>query len=460
MQYNKSQNYELNSSEKIVLETIRKNDYSLRSKIVEKSNLPWTTVSTAINLLIDKQWVVGKKENGKEIIFLKQFQAYYIGISIGSSNVKVSLTAMSCEEIKDNNSNNEKFILDITKKFKQNIPNNIYCANSPINKDLSRALWCFVTPDNYVELSNLLSDICKILLQQAADMKMNIPSICFVLPGDIDVKNQTIVVSKYSNLTIKASNIESFLDNEVLNIIKKQNISLYIDHNVKASTSYELSCIAKDSNSQFYGNLAVIYLGYGLGMGITINGQLYRGENGSNLAGQFGHININRVSDNFIKSYFEKSELNNCISTQTLESAESLENILREDVLFKLVDEDYDSQKDDKEKMKRRYKETMISDLEERLLKYDSIYRKRFAYYLGTSICNVVKLLSINTFVFSGKLAALYPAFKIELQYVIMKNNCHTNINISVSKNGEFSAALGAAEMAYRNTFDIMGNLE
>lgn len=40
-----------------MIETIRKNDNSLKSKLVEKSNLPWATVTTAINSLYNKGWI-------------------------------------------------------------------------------------------------------------------------------------------------------------------------------------------------------------------------------------------------------------------------------------------------------------------------------------------------------------------------------------------------------------------
>lgn len=454
---NSSKLFELNSSEKTVLETIRKYDCSLKSRIVEKANLPWTTVATAITSLISKGWVIKEKKN-KDVFYLNSSKTHFIGISIGTSNIKISFTNLSCQELNANTESEKEFINNVTEDFKKIRLENAYDSKSPINSDLHRSLWCFVTPDNYVELSFLLSEICKVLLQQTIKYKMNVSSICFVFPGHIDIKSQTIVFSKYSNLVIQASNIQSLLDNDILNIINDLKIKLYIDHNVKASTSYELSSITKRLEDRFFGNLAVIYLGYGLGMGIALDGRLCRGENGSNLAGQFGHINMSIVSDTFIENYFHNMDLDSIKST-TIDNLKKLEDILREEILFKLVDQNYNNTYN-KEKIKKKYKETRISVLRDNLSEYDSIYRKKFAYYLGTAICNIVKILSINRFVFSGKLAELYPIFKVELQYVIMKNDCQTNIDIIISENGEFSASLGAAEMAYRNIFEIMDNLE
>lgn len=443
--------YVLNPSEKIVLETIRKNDYSLKSKIVEKANLPWTTVTTSITSLIGKQWVESIKDN-KEIIRLNYTKSYFIGIALGSSNIKVAITDMRCEELLSDELTQE-IILKITSDFERI---NNFCGERlfSYNKPNS-ALWCFVTPDNYVALSNILSKICNILLNRCSTI--NIAAICFVFPGHIDIKNQTIVESVYSSLVIQASNIESLLDYDVLYRIKERNIRLFIDHNVKTSTSYELSCIMKDYKLQFSGNLAVIYMGLGIGMGIVINGQLYRGGNQSNLAGQFGHIYVNKVSDRYIEDYF-RNQVNN-YGEYNGNASDTLENILRKDIFYKIIQDRTGINEEDEGELQKLYKSTSVCDLKDGLLKND-IFKQKIAYYLGNEICNIVKILSITSFVFSGKLAELYSAFKAELQYVIMKNNCQMNINIIVSNNGEFSAALGAAEMAYRNIFEIYGNLE
>lgn len=444
--------YGLNPSEKIVLETIRKNDYSLKSKIVEKANLPWTTVTTSINSLITKQWVEIIEENNKEFVQLNYNRVYFVGIAIGSSNIKISITDLRGQELFVDQSLKD-VVLGITMDFEK--LNRIYKEKVFSYHKPNSALWCFVTPDNFVELSNLLSKICDVLLTHCD--KINIASMCFVFPGHIDIKNQTIVESVYSNLVIQASNIESLLDYNILYRIKERNILLFIDHNVKTSTSYELSCIMKNSNFQFSGNLAVIYMGLGIGMGIVINRQLFRGGD-SNLAGQFGHICVNKVSDEYIKYYF-KEQVSSC-NKHIGDSLDTLENILRKDIFYEIVKKNNNINEDEtnEEKLRKLYKEASVLDLKNGLLE-NEIYRQKIAYYLGNEICNIVKILSISSFVFSGKLAELCSAFKAELHYVIMKNNCQMGINIIISKNGEFSAALGAAEMAYRNTFDIDGNL-
>lgn len=425
--------YNLTHSEKIVLETIRKNNNSLKSKIVEKSNLPWATVSTAINSLYNKEWInfYGDKN---ETVRLNSDKLFFIGISIGSSNIKISITNLMCEEIKERIN-----LIDITKKFSE-------FQGFKGQKEKS-ALWCFVTPNDYIKLSRLLSDICRVLLNYLDEL--TIASICFVFPGHIDIENQKIINSSYSKLQICASDIERILDSDVIEAIHSKNIHMYIDHNVKASAAYELSSIVKEENKDFFGNLAVIYLGLGLGMGIVINGQLYRGGS-SNLAGQLGHNHIQRVSDEYINDYFNNdTEKFNTYTGNDIE----LEEILKNDIFYKLLGFNND------EDGSQKYRETQVEDLKKLLLSSDSLYRKKLAYYLGNQICNVVRMLSINNFVFSGKLAALYPAFKAELQYVIMKNECQVNINFIVSKNGEYSASLGAAEMAYRNTFNILNTL-
>lgn len=429
--------YNLTHSEKIVLETIRKNNYSLKSKLVEKSNLPWATVSTAISSLYDKGWINYCGER-KETVRLDDSKLFFIGISIGSSNIKVSITNLMCEELNINNIPSS-FKVSVIKEFEK--LDNFDCQKG------DSALWCFVTPNDYVELSRLLSEICRILLN--CFNELTVASICFVFPGHIDIENQKIINSSYSKLQICASDIERILDSDIIEIIHSKNIHMYIDHNVKASAAYELSSIIKEDNKDFFGNLAVIYLGLGLGMGVVINGQLYRGGS-SNLAGQLGHNRVQKVSDKYINDYFnDDTEKFNTYTGNEIK----LEEILKNDIFYKLLGFK------DGEDGSQKYRETKVDDLKTLLVEDNSLYRKKLAYYLGNQICNVVRILSINNFVFSGKLAALYPAFKAELQYVIMKNECQININFIVSKNGEYSASLGAAEMAYRNTFNISNSL-
>lgn len=444
--------FDLNPSEKIVLDTIRRSIEPSKSRIVEKSNLPWATVTAAVNSLSEKELINCKSKDGRDKVELNTGN-YFIGISLGSSNIKVSITSMSCtmlssEEFEDGAS----IIKNITQRFMECIGYND-TKETLFNYKTDKAAWCFSTPDNYVEWSNLLSTITLILLEE---FNLNIVAMCFVFPGHIDINNQRIIESSYSNLVIKTTNIESLLDNKVLDKIKERNISLFIDHNVKAATSFELSNIIRNTNSYYSENLAVMYMGLGIGMGIVINGQLYRGGL-LNLAGQFGYVYVNKVSDEFILDYFNGAIENDkeyAYTVITKRESNTLENVLREDVFYKLLG------KNNEKSEKQRYKETYADKLRDKLSGSDDIYRKKIAYYLGNEICNVVRMLSFNTFVFSGKLAVLYPAFKAELQYVIMNNNCQNGVNIIVSENGEFSAALGAAEMAYRNKFGISGAIE
>lgn len=431
----------LSQPEKKVLESVRNNNCCLKREVVDDTALPWATASTAISGLINKGWIeYEENENGRGIVKINDQKAYFVGISAGSSNIKISIRAITNESL-ILNKKNKNVILNITESFRR-LEYILDCDYKGQYKD--DAMWCFVTPNNYVKYSELLSEICKTILVSCCDI-MPIAAICFVFPGHIDINSQTIVEVNYTDLIIKSTNIESLLDNEVIEIINTKNISLYVDHNVKACASYELLCISNKSKYSYCSNMAVLYLGLGIGMGIVLNGQIYRGGL-TNLSGQFGKNNVIRVSDEFINDYFnndikEFSEYNGS-------ELKTLEYILREDVFFKALGDT------DEETKFITYKSTKLEKLKSRILE-DSLYKKKIAYYLGNEICNIVKMLSINTFVLSGKLAELYPTFKMELQYVIMKSDCKINIEFIISENGEYSASLGAAEMAYRNTFQL-----
>ena len=439
-------NYELSSSEKTILNTIRKNNNIQKSSIVEKTNLPWSTVTSALQSLSQKGWIGFEKDGNRELVVLNSTSVYFVGVSVGSSNVKIVLTDLLCEKFINNNSNSKCEILNLSHNIELDFFNLSKDRGFSFKKDTNNCYrWCFVTPENYFDLSDLLTNICSIFLKHTENNNINLASICFVFPGTIDTNSQTIIKSRYSNQSIKETKIDYILDSSISNRLKQKNIRLYIDHNVKASTIFEYSDI-KRNNSIVPSNMAVVYLGIGLGIGIVINGTLIRGH--SNKAGQYGFLNISEYSDMYINDFFdnfEESEIKKNFENLTI-----LEEILRKDVFLSVLES---NESNDNKSIISIYKETSTDELSELINKSEAIFKKKLAFYLGLTISNIVKLLSIETFVFSGKLAKLYQVFQKELHFALMKFD--TPVKIIASSDGEYSAAYGASEIAFENLFDI-----
>ena len=446
--------YNLSASEKIILDTVRKHNNLMKSEIVELSNLPWATVSNSISSLIDKKLLETISIENRDTLCLIPDEKYFVGIAVGTSNIKIAISDIDCIPITNINNKTTNVINNINKKF------NLIFEKTLVQNNENVALWCISTPDSYVDLCSSLNNICKTILEET-DSCLNIVSMCFVFPGIIDIESQTIVKSNYSGLILKTSDIESILNDDIISDIKGKNILIRIDHNVKSCGFYELSEIEKENRINNKDNLAVLYLGTGLGVAFFVFSRLIRScsttkSNGvsgyNNESGQLGHIYISKMSDEYISNFFSTGEQTTHEKNVFLGN-DILENVLMDEVFFKLLNNNSSC---DRKEMKIKYKNTKAEELKKLLLQEESkLLRQKLAYYLGSQIINITKLLSINTFVLSGKLSELYPAFKSELQYVFMESDCPLNINIITSSNGEYSAALGALEIAYKNYFGI-----
>lgn len=441
-------NYDLSTAEKVLFETIRLNNNSNKSILVEKSNLPWSTVSSALSSLSKKGWIE-LTNNSRETVKLKCSSTHFLGISVGTSNIKVVLTNILCETIDNSIIEFQTINNNISEKF--NIELNEYKVDSDSNK----LMWCFKTPNDFIKLSQLLSDICEIVLNECEEI--TIASICFVFPGIIDSKNQKIIISNYSNQSIEATNIREILNTTVLELIDTRKIKLYIEHNVKASTLYEYSYLSKENFSDL-NYFSTIYLGFGIGIGNIINGMLIRGS--QNRAGQFGHTRIPIFTDEYIDSFYKDNKNNyklDCYSgsecMRAVVGCDTLENVLRKKVFYHAIDSEYVIKSDNEQEMRDKYKNTKLEILTSKI-NDNSNLKNTLAFYIGYAISEYTKIFPINTIVFSGKLSTIFEAIRTELKLTLMK--FHSDINMISSKNGEFSAALGAAEIAIKNTFELL----
>lgn len=444
-------NFELSASEKTLLETIRRYNNSNKSLLVEKSNLPWSTVSSSLTSLTKKGWIESGNGN-RETVRIANNLVHFLGVSVGTGNIKIVLTNILCEPISKTDNPFENIHNNISNRFEKLAEFKDYY----VNLDTINLMWCFRTPSNFIVLSDLLSHICDIILEECTEIK--IASICFVFPGVIDFVNQKIIVSNYSNQSIEATNIRDILSINTLKKIDHRNIMLCIEHNVKASTMYEFSCFNK-LNFSSSNNFSAIYLGFGIGIGSVINGALVRGA--ENKAGQFGYIRVPIFSDNYISKFYTDN-VHNFKSDDYIISSDSeqnnvkgygtLEKVLRNQVFYPAIKENKGLNDDNDNTLKEAYKSTPLDDLLA-YINHKEIYKYKLAFYLGFAISDYIKICSIDTIVFCGKLAKLFEIIRMELKWTIMKFHC--DVNMMSSKNGEFSAALGAAEIAYRKKFEI-----
>lgn len=234
---------ELNRS--IILDMIRKDGPLSRSEIAKRSNLSPTTVTTAVNDLIQDRLVsergTGVSNGGRKPILL-QFSPdnhYIIGISI--SNSKITIAEMN---------------LEARIRCKE-----VYSTRGHTGEQVISYLLELI--EYFINIINKPLDLCV--------------GVSVITQGIVDSKNGVIRYNpklKFENIPLKEL------------IEQKFNIKTWLDNDTNAYI------LAEKHFGLFnhYENMIYITIGEGLGAGIIVNGTINRGHNGG--AGEFGHTNI------------------------------------------------------------------------------------------------------------------------------------------------------------------------
>lgn len=144
-------------------------------------------------------------------------------------------------------------------------------------------------------LSTLAQEIEAVIDQSAVD-KSRIIGVGVGMPGFIDFKKGV----NYSFLELKDQTITQFLT-------QKLNLPVFIDNDSSLIGLAEL----KFGHARGRMNSTVLNISWGVGLGLVLNGELFRGHNG--FAGEFSHMPI-----------FNNNKLCSCGKTGCLETETSL----------------------------------------------------------------------------------------------------------------------------------------
>jgi predicted NBD/HSP70 family sugar kinase len=142
----------------------------------------------------------------------------------------------------------------------------------------------------------LLAEKIEEVIRKSAVDKTRIIGIGIGMPGFIDFKKGL----NYSFLEIKDKTITQYLSEKI-------NLPVYIDNDSSLIALGEL----KFGNARNKMDAMVINISWGVGLGLILNGELYRGHNG--FAGEFSHMPL-----------FNNNKLCSCGKTGCLETETSL----------------------------------------------------------------------------------------------------------------------------------------
>lgn len=404
-----------NKLEYTLINTIRRNPNLIKSVVASKLDTSWSTVSKVIkdlerqNILSIQQNDVGERNSQKALykakVSINRNFEHYIGISVGSSNIKIVFMGFDFYLLKKQ----EVFLTDNMLIYFERMLSKyqFICEESD---EFCR--WCAPTPNDIDTLTKTLMDICANICELKNTTKFNVSAITFTLPGHIDFEQQKIIhAANLCNNNIRNSNLSRLITSTIINKLEKNKIAVFIDHNIKSSTIAEEEHLFSSSDV-LCKNMMVIYLGKGLGIGMVLNNRLYRGN--QNLAGQLGHI--------------------------TLQNGRELEEIIRNDI-FSSRNEGADF--------------ASLSSIELKNILAKNIAKKNdLINLLADTIKNIVQILGIEDIVFSGKFDSIFEEIEMSLNNKFEELN-FSGLHLTHSYYGEYSAAVGAAMSCFYNLYEI-----
>lgn len=293
-------------------------------------------------------------------------------------------------------------------------PNHIKIALVNIKKEIIENIRISHNNDGIENLIKIINEKIDFIMKKYNLDSEKLLGIGLSLPGTVDFKEGII---KYSYLLgVKEFNLKEKF--------QYLNVPIYVDNEANLSAYYEFL-----SRKDVLKNLLYVSITDGLGLGIIINGKIYRGDN--NSSGEFGHIKV------VIDGKKCKCGAKGCLEAYA--SMNSLIESYNEEVSESILD---------------------IDEFEKLYMQNDIITKKVLDDYLrilAVGISNLIMILDPNTIVIGGDINNLLNDKMENLKKNIYKDNLFTDessCNISIADFKE-SYMLGAAMMPIEEFLEI-----
>ncbi|AQS11066.1 N-acetylglucosamine repressor [Clostridium saccharobutylicum] len=293
-------------------------------------------------------------------------------------------------------------------------PNHIKIALVNIKKEIIENIRISHNNDGIENLIRIINEKIDFIMKKYNLDSEKLLGIGLSLPGTVDFKEGII---KYSYLL----GVKDFNLKEKFQYL---NVPIYVDNEANLSAYYEFL-----SRKDVLKNLLYISITDGLGLGIIINGKIYRGDN--NSSGEFGHIKV------VIDGKKCKCGAKGCLEAYA--SMNSLIESYNEEVSENILD---------------------IDEFEKLYMQNDIKTKKVLDDYLrilAVGISNLIMILDPNTIVIGGDINNLLNDKMEILKKNIYKDNLFTDessCNISIADFKE-SYMLGAAMMPIEEFLEI-----
>ncbi|WP_139891620.1 MULTISPECIES: ROK family transcriptional regulator [unclassified Bacillus (in: firmicutes)] len=368
-----------------ILESIRDNAPISRADLAQKLGLTKGTVSTLVNELLEANICYetgpGESSGGRRPVMLlfQHSAAHVIGIDIGVNYILGVLT--------DLNGN-------IIKELKQPAMN-----------------------PNYDEAVQIINELIRSLLTSAPASTYGVVGIGLAVPGMVNIDGELLLAP---NLDWKQKQLKNQIQDEF-------NLPVIIENEANAGAFAE----KKIGPGQSSNNTVYISAGIGIGVGMILNGELYRGSNG--FAGEMGHMIIQY--DGLPCSCGSKGCWELYASEKALiKKASTLLPSNEEWTLEKLIE-----QAENNKQIQAIFTET--------------------AKYLGIGIASIANTLNPEQIIIGNRLAMAKDLLKNEVEHVVGEcalDASKSQLQIQFSNLSIYSAALGVSAFAVENFIQMV----
>jgi len=372
-------------NKKNILQLLYKKNQLTKQEISNALHISIPTVISNVNELIEEGYLdeagVAESTGGRKPIIVRYLPEarYSFGVSVTSNKIRIALVNLKLDIIKE-----EEFELSEEHQSVDILMDNI-------KECIDTIVYDFKIPND------------------------KIIGVGFSLPGTVN--EEKLILGNAPNLKLK--NIE-FKKYET-----KYNYKFYIENEANAA-AYAETFLNLDNVVK---NLVFVSITGGIGAGIMINGNLYKGHN--KRAGEFGHMTI-----------VKNGQQCNCGKKGCWELYAS------ERALMKQYNQEFNST--DKS-MKEFFRLTRINEKAKNIL-------YNYINYLAEGIKNVILITDPEEVIIGGKIAYYEEYFKeLLIMKVFEENSFYTkgDCKLSFSKLKSNASILGAALMTMQEIFFI-----
>ncbi|WP_404454889.1 ROK family transcriptional regulator [Virgibacillus necropolis] len=372
----------------IVLNTIKVHTPISRADIANKTGLNKGTVSSLVSELLKEQLITesgpGQSSGGRRPVMLhfNKDAGFSIGIDLGVNYLLGTLT---------------------------DLQGNI-CYEKKLNHTLL----------SYEEIENRLFEVIDFLTASAPKSPYGIIGIGIGVPGTVSTSGEVLLAP---NLGWKNVDLKKVME-------KKYDVTVTIENEANAGAYGE----KRFGAGKKFDNIIYISAGIGIGVGLILDGELYKGSKG--FSGELGHMTIQADglkcrcgNEGCWELYASEQALLNSAKQLGIQSAEN-NNITLEDI----------------NKLAQENDPKAIQVIEE------------IGHYLGIGINNIVNIFNPDQIIVGNRISTSEKWLKKTLDQRMKTHTLwyqHSDLNIYFSELNTHSTALGVAALTAEKFLNV-----